>query len=127
MENNCFFGTVLRSLGYTVYSAGARVHEGGGNYTPWSHMVNIVTLTNGKRFLVDVGFGSNGATKPLPLFEGHQEDSVSPARMRLVQEKLPACTDKDQRLWIYQYRINDDSDWQAIYCFTETEIFASGL
>lgn len=25
MENNCFFGTVLRSLGYDIYSAGARV------------------------------------------------------------------------------------------------------
>lgn len=25
MENNCFFGTILRSLGFTVHSAGARV------------------------------------------------------------------------------------------------------
>ena len=30
MENNCFFGTVLRSLGVTVCSAGARVNEGKG-------------------------------------------------------------------------------------------------
>lgn len=34
MENNAFFGTVLRSLGFEVYSAGARVHEG-GTYLPW--------------------------------------------------------------------------------------------
>jgi len=41
MENNCFFGTVLRTLGFTVYSAGARVNEAGAagkpgeNYVPW--------------------------------------------------------------------------------------------
>ena len=38
MENNCFFGTILRTLGFKVYSAGARVFEsdeGGGTYTPW--------------------------------------------------------------------------------------------
>ena len=27
MEVNCFFGTVLRSLGYTLYPVGARVNE----------------------------------------------------------------------------------------------------
>lgn len=40
MENNAFFGTVLRSLGYDVTSAGARVCMGvnGGNaakYGSW--------------------------------------------------------------------------------------------
>jgi len=35
MENNCFLGTVLRSLGFEVYSAGARVCEDGVNYAPW--------------------------------------------------------------------------------------------
>lgn len=42
MENNCFFGTVLRTLGFTLYSAGARVNEAGAagrpgeEYVPWS-------------------------------------------------------------------------------------------
>ena len=35
MENNYFFGTVLRSLGFGVYSAGAKVCEDGESYTPW--------------------------------------------------------------------------------------------
>ncbi len=35
MENNCFFGTVLRSLGFEIYSAGARVCEDDVNYAPW--------------------------------------------------------------------------------------------
>lgn len=34
MENNGFFGTVLRSLGFQVYSAGARVYKD-GTYLPW--------------------------------------------------------------------------------------------
>lgn len=40
MENNTFFGAVLRSLGYTVLSAGARVSDAtagrpGGGYKGW--------------------------------------------------------------------------------------------
>ena len=40
MENNCIFGIVLRSLGYDVYSAGARVSDAangvpGGRFEGW--------------------------------------------------------------------------------------------
>ena len=40
MENNTFFGTVLRSLGYQVYNAGGRVSNAtagrpGGGYVGW--------------------------------------------------------------------------------------------
>ena len=35
LENNTFFGTVLRSLGYDCYPGGGRVNMGGGNYTGW--------------------------------------------------------------------------------------------
>lgn len=41
MENNRFFGTVLRTLGFTIYSAGARVNQLGAaglegeDYLPW--------------------------------------------------------------------------------------------
>jgi arylamine N-acetyltransferase len=34
MENNCLFGTLMRCLGYRVYSAGARVCEG-STYSGW--------------------------------------------------------------------------------------------
>ena len=41
MENNCFFGTVLRTLGYDVYSVGARVSNAmngilDGRFGGWS-------------------------------------------------------------------------------------------
>ena len=121
MENNCFFGTVLRSLGFKVYSAGARVHEGSGIYTPWSHMINIITLANGERYLIDVGFGNNGPTCPLLLIDGYEAQSIAPASMRLVCEKIPATFNPHDRLWIYQHRISPASDWEPMYCFTETE------
>lgn len=35
LENNAFFGTVLRSLGFDCYSGGGRVNMGGGVYTGW--------------------------------------------------------------------------------------------
>jgi arylamine N-acetyltransferase len=34
MENNCLLGMLLRSLGFTLYSAGARVFDN-GNWTGW--------------------------------------------------------------------------------------------
>lgn len=34
-ENNTFFGNVLRSLGYHVYSGGARVYMGDHQWTGW--------------------------------------------------------------------------------------------
>lgn len=121
MENNCFFGTVLRSLGFTVYSAGARVHEGSGLYTSWSHMVNIITLANGERYLIDVGFGNNGPTCPLPLIDGRESQGIAPASMRIVREKIPATINPNDRLWIYQHRTSSAFDWEPMYCFTETE------
>jgi arylamine N-acetyltransferase len=35
LENNTLFGTVLRSLGYDIFSTAGRVHIGGGNYSGW--------------------------------------------------------------------------------------------
>ena len=40
MENNCFFGTILRTLGFDIYSVGARIADAvnglpGGGYGAW--------------------------------------------------------------------------------------------
>ena len=121
MENNCFFGIILRSLGYTVYSAGGRVHEEDGQYTSWSHMVNIVTLADGQLYLVDVGFGNNGPTRPLPMIDMCELPSIAPASMRLVRGKIPATVNPSDRLWIYQHRNSFASEYEPMYCFTETE------
>lgn len=41
-------------------------------------MVNIVTI-GGQRYVVDVGFGPNGQTQPLPLEDGAESPGISPS------------------------------------------------
>ncbi|KAJ9635158.1 hypothetical protein H2199_008644 [Coniosporium tulheliwenetii] len=120
MEANRLFSTVLRSLGYQLYTAGARVNDG-GSFTGWSHMTSLVTIGD-KKYKVDVGFGPNGSTHPLVLnHEKLVSTHIAPASMRLVWKNIEANTDPSQRLWVYQHRINDDCDFQDMYCFTELE------
>ncbi|KAI9844614.1 MAG: N-terminal acetyltransferase [Sclerophora amabilis] len=133
MENNAFFAAVLRSLGYVLYSAGARVSKSASletrdesegaedsQYSGWSHMVNIVSI-DGRRYMVDVGFGSNASIQPLPLVDGKVLENVSPQSVRLLHANIPQNTDSDQKLWRFQYRFDDSSSWTDGYCFTELE------
>lgn len=84
-------------------------------------MVNIVTIGSA-RYGVDVGFGPNGQTHPLALdHTGSILPQIAPASMRLVHKNISENTNADQRLWVYQHRINDESEWQDMYCFTDLE------
>jgi len=69
MENNGFFGTVLRSLGYDLRNCAGRVsrmmspraetrERQGDTYDGWNHMLNIIRL-DGEWWVVDVGMGGN--------------------------------------------------------------------
>lgn len=120
MENNCFLGTVLRSLGFTIYSAGARVLDG-DRYTGWGHMVNIVTLADSSKYVLDVGFGGDGATRPLPLVDGHVSQGICDQELRLIKSNIEPNTDPTQRLWIYQVRSTAQEEWHTVYAFTELE------
>ncbi|KAL9634973.1 MAG: hypothetical protein Q9164_003756 [Protoblastenia rupestris] len=83
-------------------------------------MANIVTIDN-KKYMVDVGFGSSGPTRPLLLEHGHEEASTFPSRIRLIYDNIPGNTDASQRLWIYQSRYAPDSEWISCYAFTTLE------
>ena len=127
METNCFFGTVLRSLGYEVISVGARVHDsinenGRDSYMGFSHMVNLIKL-GGMTFMVDVGFGGDGPVRPLSL-EEEQEccvQGIGEQQMRVFRNNIPDNIDLGQRLWIYQTRYAKEHAWSPVYCFTELE------
>ncbi|KAK4695060.1 hypothetical protein P7C71_g2620, partial [Lecanoromycetidae sp. Uapishka_2] len=87
-----------------------------------SHMVNIVTLGDGTKYMLDVGFGGNGPTRPLLLDASRsQVQHIEPAEMRVTKQNIQVNTDPDQKLWVYQHRINPDSEWLTQYCFTELE------
>ncbi|GLA04737.1 N-terminal acetyltransferase [Aspergillus niger] len=129
MENNTLLHGILKSLGYAVYATGGRVclaatgraEEGLEKlYTGMSHMVLIV-LIDGDKYAVDVGFGGNGPTRPLPLKEDSVSVCMAPTEMRLVHEALPEYVDQTQKVWIYQIRYTPDSRWIPMYSFLGTE------
>jgi arylamine N-acetyltransferase len=120
MENNRLFGTLLNSLGFTLYSGGGRVFVD-GTWTGWSHMVNLVTIGESK-YHVDVGFGADGPMVPMPLERsGTVQTHIKPASARLQWRNIPGNTDPNQRLWVYEYRRNDENDWEIKYCYSELE------
>jgi arylamine N-acetyltransferase len=120
MENNCLFGTLLLTLGFSIYSGGARVYIG-GPWTGWSHMVNLITLGDIK-YHVDVAFGADGPVVPMPLDRsGAIQPHISPAVARLQWRNIPGNNDPNQRLWVYEHRRNEDTEWETKYCYTELE------
>jgi arylamine N-acetyltransferase len=85
------------------------------------HIVNIVTLPDGSKYMLDVGFGGDGATKPLPLTSGHIQQNLGLQEIRLVHSTIPQQIDQGKKLWIYQYRNGIDKEWNSFYCFPEFE------
>ena len=131
MEQNVFFAHMLRGLGFNVYCAGARVRKrlNGipvGDYMGWSHLVNIVTFASGERYMVDVGFGGDGPTKPLHLVSGDasQQRNMGTQEMHLRYENIASNADPKQRVWVYRVRNHPQDEWKTCYCFTETEFLA---
>jgi arylamine N-acetyltransferase len=84
-------------------------------------MVNIV-IVDGKRYLVEVGYGSNHtALQPVPLVHDTiWKDNLAPGSYRLVLEPIQG-SETDQKFWKFQHRTGPDKELENGYCFTETE------
>lgn len=124
MENNALFGTLLHSLGFNLYSAGGRVNVA-GVLSGWTHMLNLVTIGETK-YHVDVGFGANGPIVPMPLDRSEViEEHIKPAAARLQWRNIPGQIDPNQRLWVFEHRPDEDSEFTMMYCFTELEFMPS--
>ncbi|KAK3898162.1 hypothetical protein C8A05DRAFT_47438 [Staphylotrichum tortipilum] len=121
MELNTLFAGVLRSLGFTLFSAGGRVRQQpDGGYKGWDHMVNIITIT-GQRYLVDVAFGSHGPPQPVPLQHDYEFVGIAPMRGRLQHRSLAEHTDDGQRVWVYSAQADEAAPWNDMYHFVELE------
>ncbi|KAJ6008197.1 hypothetical protein N7540_012173 [Penicillium herquei] len=116
METTGLLFNILLCLGYRVYATGGRVSRAVGTGVDDGQFMSF-----NLKYMVDVGFGANCATAPLPLQEGATAIRISPSEMRLVRESLSASLDKDQKVWIYQSRHNPDSNWLPCICFSEVE------
>ena len=60
------------------------------------HIVNIVTLTNRAKYMIDVSFGGDG-TSPLPLKEGLITQNIGTQELRLVYDSIPQQIDKSRK------------------------------
>jgi arylamine N-acetyltransferase len=132
MELAILYNHLLRGLGFDAYTAGARTRpriDGvpGGDFPGWCHIVNIVTLPDGDRYAVDVAFGGDGPTAPLPLVDGFVHRNLGAQEVRLVRDWAPTQIHRaeDAKMWIYQYRNGQNREWNSYYGFTEIEFMAA--
>lgn len=119
MEANYFYHLILYSLGFDVYMAGSRIYKV-DHYGGWTHVVNIVTV-GGERYLLDGGFGGQGPPRPMRLEHGKVEAQIAPAEMRLLHQNIEQNLNRHQKVWIYEYRYDGNSEWSPMYCFTDLE------
>lgn len=76
--------------------------------------------------MVDAAFGGDGATKPLPLVDGHVTRNIGTQDVRLVRDFIPGQTDRSsdaRKLWIYQYRNGPEREWNAFFAFSDAVEF----
>ena len=71
--------------------------------------------------MVDISFGGDGATLPLPLTAGTISKNIGTQELRLVFEPLLGQINPASKSWIYQYRNSVDKPWNSFYAFSEIE------
>ncbi|KAF1816565.1 cysteine proteinase [Eremomyces bilateralis CBS 781.70] len=137
MEVNAFFAAVLRGLGYHVVSVGAKVSlatgGGGEGFLGYNHQLSLVTIPNHPHpYAVDVGFGADTPTQPLPLIPSLITRGWHPtSTMKLTRSALPGGADPTPRFWVYEHSRNygvdgegqevEGTKWTPGYAFTEVE------
>ncbi len=109
-ENNSLFRDVLRALGFTVTPLLARVRwqVPAGVKTPLTHMVLRVEL-DGRAWLADVGFGGVGATGPLLLEPGLEQDTPHERRRLIARDDYLVHQVRFGDTWgdVYQFRLEE--------------------
>jgi arylamine N-acetyltransferase len=76
--------------------------------------------------MIDVAFGGDGASKPLPLVPGHITRNIGTQDIRLVRDWIPMQTNRsseDRKLWIYQYQNGEDKVWNSFFAFSDAVEF----
>lgn len=71
--------------------------------------------------MVDISFGGDGATLPLPLIDGYISPNIGAQQLRLVYDTLPEQNPLSDKSWIYQYRNAPEKPWNSYYAFSTNE------
>jgi arylamine N-acetyltransferase len=83
-------------------------------------MANIVSIQN-RKYLVDVGIGSNPPQHPIPLDSGTEFDIIPPVRGKLEFRNINGQTDPDLRAWVYSTQEDQHARWTERFMFTLAE------
>lgn len=81
-----------------------------------------MTLADSSRWVLDVSFGGDGPTIPMPLVEGSTWRNMSTQEARLVRDFIPGQTEltPGRRLWMYQCRNGPELPWGTHYAFSHS-------
>jgi N-hydroxyarylamine O-acetyltransferase len=102
-EQNGLMESVLQRLGYAVTPLAARVRRGVTEVRPHTHKL-LRVQDQGQEFLVDVGFGGEGPSAPLPWREGAWE--LQPGVIHRLRQ--------EDELWVLQCQ-HDGGLWLDLY------------
>jgi arylamine N-acetyltransferase len=83
----------------------------------------IVVHIGHTRYLVDVGYGADGPTFPIPLSSGQTSTDHRCQSVKLEYKNLPQHVDPNQRVWVYS-KLTKSKTWLDIYHFIDAEFFA---
>ncbi|TEB30744.1 cysteine proteinase [Coprinellus micaceus] len=142
---------ILRGLGFRAYSGQARVNRNWAHpgappaHASHTHMVIFVQPddSSNETYVVDVGFGSGGLVRPIPLVQGDESitQGIGPAEWHRLDKKpmpgsalatsLDESSQPGQDLWalhIYTGKREDlagqgEGQWRQMYAFSELEFF----
>ena len=122
-EQNSLFAAVLESLGFSVATLEARVRPPGATaILPRTHMVLRVAL-GGRDLLVDVGFGGDGPTGPVPL-DGSETRTTAGAYRVAHDGALTVLQRRDGDSWLDLYAFRPELalpiDFEVANYYTST-------
>ncbi|CAJ1082295.1 arylamine N-acetyltransferase 2-like [Xyrichtys novacula] len=112
-ETNGLFSWMLRKLGFqvTLLSGQVKCLKTGFYWPPFDHLILLVTL-DGKRWLCDGGFGSQGYSSPLSL------DTSDPQKQGHKMYRIREEEGMHFVEWQQEEIREPDGDWETIYKFT---------
>ncbi|KAF3195737.1 N-terminal acetyltransferase [Orbilia oligospora] len=126
MELNNLFSCLLATLGFNTWLCPSRATSNHGGdvknraYHGISHCVNLVEFEDGKKYLVDVGYGGAAIVRPMELIEGTVIDGVGEEQHRLIKATVPEARRKELH-WLVQHKLSSEEEWTDLYMFFEVE------
>ncbi len=104
-EQNRLFAAILTKLGFAVTYLAARVRYRANRLLPRTHVLLLVEV-NGAPWLADVGFGTVGLLRPIPLIANKPVEQFAWS-YRLIEEP-----------GLYVLQTLHASEWRSLYAFS---------